>query len=88
MDFEEELNHLIRARYYLIIVDTSEELRALKLLTNVCEKLQTAAVGWDVADGFSSLTSGEYEKEIKCRKGDPLDALNQIAECSKKSYLS
>ena len=44
--------------------------------------------GWDIADGFSSLTSGEYEKEIKCRKGDPLDALNQIAECSKKSYLS
>lgn len=87
MDFSAELEDLLRARYYLMIVETVEELRALRLIQGVCTKLKNVLVSWDVADGFQPLSESQSaEFDISAlqkshKKGDAMDALAKVKEC-------
>lgn len=75
MNFDQELDVFLRARFTLVIVVTLEEERALQIIKTVCEKSKRNGVGWDMADHFQSLTSpGSSVPSGR----DPLSALEQI----------
>jgi AAA+ superfamily predicted ATPase len=75
MDFEQQLDIYLRARFTLLIVITQEEERILQTLLSLCEKTQRLGMVWDVADGFQWLTAST----IQALAGrDPVTALEQI----------
>jgi AAA+ superfamily predicted ATPase len=55
VNFETELDVNLRARYTLIVINTVEEERALKAVTEVCRRRQRPCLAWDLADGFENL---------------------------------
>jgi len=75
MDFGNELDICLRARFTLIIVVTREEERAVDLIKTVCEKRQRPLITWDVADGFVSRTEGF---QVPSSSKDPVTALSDI----------
>jgi ATP-dependent 26S proteasome regulatory subunit len=75
MNFEDQLDIYLRARFTLIILVTTEEERALATLKSVCERTQRRALGWDAADGFQFVTAPSGSLPTA---RDPLTALEQI----------
>ncbi|HEX4384869.1 MAG TPA: AAA family ATPase, partial [Myxococcales bacterium] len=75
MNFENELDLLLRARYTLIVVVTVEEERALQAIRAVCERGQRACLAWDLADGFEAV-SGRGVSPPAAR--DPLTVIEQV----------
>lgn len=75
MNFEEQLDIYLRARFTLIILVSPEEERALQTIKNVCERTARRCVTWDAADGFSVL-SGSTASLSPAR--DPLTCLEQV----------
>lgn len=73
MNFEEQLDIYLRARFTLIVLVTPEEERALQIIRSLCERTQRVAFSWDAADGFLAITSGQPPVAR-----DPLTALDQI----------
>lgn len=56
MNFEQQLDTLIRARHTLIVLVTVEEERAINRIEEVCERTGRRCLSWDIADGFQTLT--------------------------------
>ncbi len=75
MNFEDQLDVYLRARFPLVILITTEEERALNTIKNLCERTQRALLGWDSADGFIWLTQNNSAPPSA---KDPLTALEQI----------
>lgn len=75
MNFNEQLDIYLRARFTVILVVTSEEERALQSVKEVCERTQRRAMVWDLADGFQFLTTPGGTPPVA---RDPLTALEQI----------
>lgn len=78
-----ELNVLLRARYPLIWLDTTEEERAVDLITRAAAQLGDPVAGW-------SLTLGIHEVPGQPRRGahaDPMDVLEQIREGRRQLWI-
>src|SRR3989442_463229 len=56
MNFEQQLDIYLRARFTLIVLVTPEEERALQAIKAVCERTKRPCLTWDVADLFQWLT--------------------------------
>ena len=75
MNFEDQLDVYLRARFPLVVLITTEEERALNTIKTLCERTQRALLGWDSADGFIWLTQNSATPPSA---KDPLTALEQI----------
>jgi AAA+ superfamily predicted ATPase len=71
--FVEELDLLLRARFTLMIVTTSEEDRALRLIAEQAERAQRPVLIWDIASGFVAPAGGAVPTAA-----DPLAALDSV----------
>jgi AAA+ superfamily predicted ATPase len=75
MNFEDQLDIFLRARFTLIVLVTHEEERALQTVKIVCDRTNRRCLTWDAADGFQLLTSkGGAPPTAR----DPLTALDHI----------
>ena len=59
MNFDQQLDTYLRARFTLIVLVTPEEERALQAIKAVCERSKRPCLTWDVADNFQWLTAAE-----------------------------
>lgn len=75
MDFEEQLDVYLRARFTLMVLVTSEEERALQTIKAVCDRTHRSCLTWDVADYFQALTG--WSGPVPSAR-DPLSALEQV----------
>jgi SpoVK/Ycf46/Vps4 family AAA+-type ATPase len=84
MDFDSELHRLIAARCHVILIETTEELRAVKLITDACSKLKEPqpVVSWDIADHFKVMVPESYE--FKAEGKDQMSALTAIEKAQEK----
>ncbi len=71
----QELEYLIRARYALIYVVSSEEERVESSIKAIGAERQRKVIAWSITEGFTSLDGGSSFQDIK----DPLRALDFIA---------
>jgi len=75
MDFRDQLDIYLRARFTLIVLVTLEEQRALDTLKEVCRKTDRQCLSWDLADGFLSL---DPKRGTVPTAHDPMTALEQV----------
>jgi SpoVK/Ycf46/Vps4 family AAA+-type ATPase len=80
MNFQEELDIYLRARFTLIILVTQEEERAIQTIKEFCLAKNRPCITWDVADSFQSLTS---QNASFPPARDPLTALENIEKADK-----
>lgn len=81
MNFSEEIETLIRARYPIIHIVTGEELRAQKVVVDIAKKRDKNAFEWTYSTGI--VPAGQSIQSQKHRSGatkDPLLALDQVIE--------
>ena len=81
MNFSEEIETLIRARYPIIYIVTGEELRAQKVVVDIAKKRDKNAFEWTYSTGI--VPAGQSIQSQKHRSGatkDPLLALDQVIE--------
>ena len=71
----QELEYLIRARYGLIYVVSSEEERVEEAICGIGQARQRKVIAWSITEGFTSLDGGSNFSDVK----DPLRALDFIA---------
>ncbi len=76
MQFEEQLDVYLRARFTLILLETSEEQRALQLIKELCDRTQRRCLAWDSADGYQWLSEASGAPAPTAK--DPLTALEAI----------
>lgn len=79
--FASELEVLIRARYPLIYIQTSEELRVLPMVLDIAARRGKKAFEWSYSTGI--VAAGTNIQSQKGRSGatkDPLAALDQVLE--------
>ncbi len=75
MDFQRELELLLRSRFTLICIVSREEERILANIQDVCERGKRAFLSWDLAEGFHVHT----EKAPRPQKAaDPLTVLEAV----------
>jgi AAA+ superfamily predicted ATPase len=77
--FDDELDLYLRARFTLMVLVTTEEDRALRLVRKVCDTARRPAVTWDLADGFQPL-GGPTVAIAPAR--DPLTAMEQVYQAA------
>lgn len=75
MNFIEQLDIYLRARFTLIVINTTEEERILQNIRTLCSQSQRTCLTWDTADGFRWLTSSSTNPPVA---RDALTALDQI----------
>lgn len=81
MDFQNELETLIRARYPILYVITSEEMRVQNLVVEIAKKRQKKAFEWSYSTGIVPAgTSIQSQKNRSAATKDPLMALDQVIE--------
>ena len=81
MTFSQELETLIRARYPIIYVVTSEETRMQKVVVEVAQKREKKAFEWTYSTGIVPVgTSIQTQKHRSAATKDPLLALDQVVE--------
>lgn len=71
--FVQQLGLLLRARFTVIVVSTSEEDRALRLIHEEAEIASRSVVVWDIAQGFTTTMSVPVPTAA-----DPLTALDAV----------
>ena len=71
----EELEYLIRARYGLIYVVSSEEERVEDAICAIGDARNRKVIAWSITEGFTSLDGGSNFSDVR----DPLRALDFIA---------
>jgi SpoVK/Ycf46/Vps4 family AAA+-type ATPase len=74
---EEQIKYLVKARYPLIYVVSSEEERVEKALTRVANDQKTKAVWWSITKGFSQQGGADVR--------EPVAALNYILEAKESA---
>ena len=81
MTFSNELETLIRARYPILYLVTSEETRALDLVNAIAKKRQKKVFEWSYSTGIvPSGTSIQSQKTRNAPTKDPLNALDQVVD--------
>jgi ATP-dependent 26S proteasome regulatory subunit len=74
MNFPEELDVFLRARFALLVIVTHEEERLLQTIRQLCERNKRPGLAWDAADGYQILAG----KGVLPTARDPLTALEQV----------
>src|SRR5262249_31401969 len=81
MTFPSELDTLIRARYPLLYVISSEEMRVQELVVEIAKKRQKRVFEWSYSTGIVPAgTSIQSQKHRNAATKDPLMALDQVIE--------
>jgi hypothetical protein len=81
MNFESEVETLIRARYPILYVITSEELRVQSLIEEIAKKRQKKVFEWSYSTGIVPAgTSIQSQKNRSAATKDPLTAMDQVIE--------
>jgi len=81
MNFQTELETLIRARYPILYVITSEEMRVQNLIVEIARKRQKKVFEWSYSTGIVPAgTSIQSQKHRNASTKDPLMALDQVIE--------
>ena len=81
MTFPQELETLIRARYPLLYIITSEEMRVQNIVVEVAQKRQKKVFEWSFSTGIVPAgTSIQSQKHRNAATKDPLMALDQVIE--------
>lgn len=81
MHFRTELETLIRARYPILYVLSSEELRVQNLIVEVAQQRQKKAMEWSFSSGIVPAgTSIQSQKHRNAATKDPLVALDFIVD--------
>jgi SpoVK/Ycf46/Vps4 family AAA+-type ATPase len=79
--FQNELEILVRARYPILYVISSEEMRVQNLVVEVAKKRQKKAFEWSYSTGVVPAgTSLQSQKHRNTSTKDPLVALDQVIE--------
>ena len=81
MSFETDLETLIRARYPILYIISSEELRVQNLVVAIAGKRQKKVFEWSYSTGIVPAgTSIQSQKHRNAATKDPLAALDQVIE--------
>jgi SpoVK/Ycf46/Vps4 family AAA+-type ATPase len=81
MNFQAELEILIRARYPILYIISSEELRVQQEVVEIAGKRQKKAFEWSYTTGLAPAgTSIQSQKQRNPATKDPLAALDQVLE--------
>jgi MoxR-like ATPase len=81
MNFQTELEILIRARYPILYVISSEELRVQNTVVEIAKKRQKKVFEWTYSSGIVPAgTSIQSQKNRNTATKDPLAALDQVIE--------
>jgi ATP-dependent 26S proteasome regulatory subunit len=81
MNFETEIEILIRARYPLLYLVSSEELRTQSVIVDIAKKRQKKVFEWSCSTGLVPAgTSIQAHKSRNPATKDPLVALDQVIE--------
>jgi SpoVK/Ycf46/Vps4 family AAA+-type ATPase len=81
MNFQTELETLIRARYPILYIITSEELRVQNSVVEIAKKRQKKVFEWSYSTGIIPAgTSIQSQKSRSAATKDPLMALDQVIE--------
>lgn len=81
MSFAQELDTLIRARYPIIFIVSSEEMRLQNVVVEVAQKRQKKVFEWSYSTGIVPAgTSIQSQKHRNAATKDPLLALDQVIE--------
>src|SRR5579871_5314650 len=81
MNFQTELETLIRARYPILYIVSSEELRAESVIIEVARKRQKKAFEWSYSTGIVPAgTSIQSHRNRNPGTKEPLAALDQVIE--------
>jgi SpoVK/Ycf46/Vps4 family AAA+-type ATPase len=81
MNFQTELETLIRARYPILYIVSSEELRAESVIIEVAKKRQKKVFEWSYSTGIVPAgTSIQSQKNRNTATKEPLAALDQVIE--------
>lgn len=75
LDFGDELELLLQARFTLVILVTQEEARAMETVKKMCERSRRPLISWDLGKGFQLLTEGNLSLPAA---PSPIAALEQI----------
>src|SRR5258706_5473649 len=81
MNFQAELETLIRARYPILYIISSEEMRVQSMVMEIARKRQKKAFEWSFSSGIIPAgTSIQSQKHRNAATKDPLAALDQVIE--------
>jgi ATP-dependent 26S proteasome regulatory subunit len=81
MNFQTEIETLIRARYPILYIITSEELRVQNVIVEIAAKRQKKVFEWTYSTGVVPAgTSIQSQKNRNPATKDPLAALDQVIE--------
>jgi ATP-dependent 26S proteasome regulatory subunit len=81
MNFQTELETLIRARYPILYIISSEEMRVQNLVEEIAKKRAKKAFEWSYSTGIVPAgTSIQSQKHRNAATKDPLAALDQVIE--------
>src|SRR5712671_588632 len=81
MNFQAELETLIRARYPILYIISSEEMRVQSMVMEIARKRQKKAFEWSFSLGIVPAgTSLQSQKHRNAATKDPLQALDQVIE--------
>src|ERR1035438_4713637 len=81
MNFQTELETLIRARYPILYIISSEEMRVQNVVEEIAKKRQKKAFEWSYSTGIVPAgTSIQSQKHRNAATKDPLAALDQVIE--------
>jgi ATPase family associated with various cellular activities (AAA) len=81
MTFQAELETLIRARYPILYILSSEEMRVQSLIMDIAQKRQKKVFEWSYSTGIvPGGTSIQSQKHRNAATKDPLMALDQVIE--------
>ena len=79
MNFPTELETLIRARYPILYILSSEEMRVQSLVMEIAQKRQKKVFEWSCCTGIVPAgTSIQSQKLRNAATKDPLAALDQV----------
>src|SRR5438132_27571 len=81
MNFQTELETLIRARYPILYIISSEEMRVQSMVMEIAKKRHKKAFEWSYSTGIVPAgTSIQSQKHRNTATKDPLAALDQVIE--------
>src|SRR5438034_6444456 len=81
MNFQAELETLIRARYPILYIVSSEEMRVQHLVIEIAKRRQKKAFEWSFSTGIVPAgTSIQSQKHRNAPTKDPLVALDQVID--------
>jgi ATP-dependent 26S proteasome regulatory subunit len=81
MNFQTEIETLIRARYPILYIITSEEMRVQNLIVEIAAKRQKKVFEWTYSNGIVPAGASIQSKNTRnASTKDPLAALDQVIE--------